>query len=104
MFFVKFGLFFDLLQINCQKLLIFALFGFNSNSLKLWKILCVVRIESWYKFMSEVYKLNLVEIHGARLNSSEKFKKTQGFPFFGPSPGREGNDFKEGEGEEENNS
>ena len=48
--------------------------------------------------------LNLVEIHGARLNSSEKFKKTQGFPFFGPSPGREGNDFKEGEGEEENNS
>jgi hypothetical protein len=28
-FFVKFGLFFDLLQINCQKLLIFALFGFK---------------------------------------------------------------------------
>ena len=54
--------------------------------------------------MSKVYELNLVEIHGARLNSSEKFKKTQGFPFFGPSPGREGNDFKEGEGEEENNS
>ena len=49
----------------------------------------VVRIESWYKFMSKVYELNLVEIYGARLNRSEKFKKTQGFPFFGPSPGRE---------------
>jgi hypothetical protein len=44
--------------------------------------------------------LNLVEIHGARLNSSEKFKKTQAFPFFGPSPGREGMDFQ-GEGGEE---
>jgi hypothetical protein len=32
----------------------------------------------------------LVEIHGARLNSSEKLKKTQAFPFFGPSPGRNG--------------
>ena len=39
--------------------------------------------------MSKVYELNLVEIYGARLNSSEKFKKTQGFPFFGPSPERE---------------
>ena len=52
--------------------------------------------------MSKVYELNLVEIHGARLNSSEKFKKTQAFPFFGPSPGREGNDFQ-GEGGEEGN-
>jgi hypothetical protein len=39
--------------------------------------------------MSKVYELNLVEIHGARLNSSEKFKKTQAFLFFGRSPGRE---------------
>ena len=61
---------------------------------------------SWGRFnlSPKFLVLNLVEIHGARLNSSEKFKKTQGFPFFGPSPGREGNDFKEGEGEEENNS
>ena len=50
--------------------------------------------------MSKVYELNLVEIHGARLNSSEKFKKTQAFPIFGPSPGREGMDFQ-GDGEEE---
>jgi hypothetical protein len=42
----------------------------------------------------------LVEIHGARLNSSEKFKKTQAFPFFGPSLGREEMDFQ-GHREEE---
>jgi hypothetical protein len=51
--------------------------------------------------MSKVYELNLVEIHGARLNSSENFKKTQAFPFFGRSPGREVNDFQ---GEEGNDS
>jgi hypothetical protein len=47
--------------------------------------------------MSKVHELNFVEIHGARLNSSEKFKKTQAFPFFGPSPGRER--FSRGRGE-----
>ena len=54
--------------------------------------------------MSKVYELNLVEIHGARLNSSEKFKKTQAFPFFGPSGGREGKDFQGEEREEGNDS
>jgi hypothetical protein len=39
--------------------------------------------------MSKVYESNLVKIHDANLNSSEKFKKTQAFPFFGPSPGWE---------------
>jgi hypothetical protein len=34
----------------------------------------------------------LVEIRGEKLNTSEIFKKSQAFPFFGPSPGREGND------------
>ena len=50
--------------------------------------------------MSKVYELNLVEIHGVRLNSSEKFKKTQAFPFFGPCPGKEekGTIFKGNEG------
>ena len=54
--------------------------------------------------MSKVYELNLVEIHGARLNSSEKFKKPQAFRFFGPSGGREGKDFQGEEREEGNDS
>jgi hypothetical protein len=40
--------------------------------------------------MGKISGLKFGQIHGARLNSSEKFKKTQAFPFFGPSPGREG--------------
>jgi hypothetical protein len=48
--------------------------------------------------MSKVYELNLVEIHGAKLNSSEKFKKTQAFPFLVLSTEGKGTIFKEKEG------
>jgi hypothetical protein len=58
---------------------------------------------SWGRFnlRPKFLVLNLLEIHGARLNSFKKFKKTQAFPFFGPSPRRDGMDLQGVGGDEQ---